>query len=75
VSGAILGDGFLVSDLRLYRTTHKTFEAYCQERWGWTKSYTNNLIQAADVNEDLTTMVVKPTSERQSRPLAKLPKE
>ena len=26
-----------IRDSRLYRETHATFEAYCNERWGWTR--------------------------------------
>ena len=54
---------------------YETFEAYCRDRWDFTKSYANYLISSTTVINnlsDVTTMVVKPTSERQCRPLAKL---
>lgn len=34
---------------RLYRATHKTFEEYCQDRWGWSASRGRQLIAAAAV--------------------------
>ena len=64
-----------IRDGRLYREIHKTFEEYCRERWGFTKTYANNLIGATTASENLTTMVVKPISERQLRPLTHLEPE
>jgi hypothetical protein len=69
-----------IRDNRLYRDTHKTFEAYCHERWGWKRNYVNKQIQAAEVAQNLGTIVpkssqgfdFKPTSESQLRPLANL---
>jgi len=63
-----------VRDLRLYRGSYATFEDYCQARWGFSKTYANNLIAATSVRNNLTTIVVKtlPTNEAQTRPLAKL---
>jgi hypothetical protein len=60
-----------IRDNRLYRDTHKTFEAYCHERWGWKRDYVNKQIRAAEVARNLGTMVpkssqvsdFKPTSE------------
>jgi hypothetical protein len=34
---------------RLYRTTHSTFDTYCQERWGITPQHANRQIAAAEV--------------------------
>jgi hypothetical protein len=63
-----------VRDLRLYRVEYPTFEAYCQERWDFSKTYANNLIAATSVRNNLTTIVVKqlPANEAQARPLTKL---
>lgn len=63
-----------VRDLRLYRGLYATFEDYCQARWGFSKTYANNLIAATSVRNNLTTIVVKtlPSNEAQTRPLAKL---
>ncbi|MGF2037327.1 MAG: hypothetical protein RMZ43_018735 [Nostoc sp. CmiVER01] len=42
-------------DRRLYRSTHKTFEDYCRDRFGHSRQKSNYLIAAADVYENLTT--------------------
>lgn len=74
-----------IRDSRLYRETHATFEEYCRERWGMSRQRANQLVGAASVVENLTTMVAKPEtdepriespppiSERQARPLVGLP--
>lgn len=74
-------------DRRLYRSTHKTFEDYCRDRFGHSRQKSNYLIAAADVFDNLTTngcqnslvedlttigTQILPTSERQVRPLTKL---
>lgn len=70
----------VVHDEMLYRQTHTTFEAYCFERWGIRKSQAYRLIAGADVLEILSPMGdtpgesnTLPTSERQVRPLTRLP--
>jgi hypothetical protein len=42
-----------IRDDRLYKSTHKSFEAYCSERWDFGRSYAARLIQAAGVPEVL----------------------
>jgi hypothetical protein len=64
-----------IRDSRIYRATFKTFEDYCKDRWDFSKTYANNIIAAAEVVGNLTTIVVKPQTETQARPLAKLPAE
>ena len=74
-------------DRRLYRSTHKTFKEYCQDRFGFTRSHPYRLIDAASVIDNLSQMSpigrqnnsesenggdILPTSERQCRPLTKL---
>ncbi len=74
-------------DRRLYRSTHKTFEDYCRDRFGHSRQQSNYLIAAAGVYENLTTIgcqnvanenlttngsQILPTSERQVRPMTKL---
>jgi 16S rRNA G966 N2-methylase RsmD len=34
---------------RLYRSTHTTFEAYCRERWGFSRSRASRLINCAGI--------------------------
>ncbi len=36
-----------IRDSKLYRDTNETFEEYCRGRWGFGKSYANELIGAA----------------------------
>lgn len=61
-------------DRRLYRDTHGTFEDYCKERFGYHRRRSYQLIDAADVLENLCTngTQILPNSERQVRPLTKL---
>lgn len=65
-----------IRDSRLYRIEFKTFETYCQERWGWGRDYANKLIQASAVVSSLPagldTIVCK---EGHARELAKAPEE
>ena len=63
-----------IRDLGLYRATHPTFEAYCNERWKLCRGYAYNQIEAAGVYETLQAagFEVLPQNERQARPLAKL---
>lgn len=77
-------------DRRLYRSTHKTFEEYCRDRFGHSRQKSNYLIAAAGVFDNLTTICcqnsatedlteyslqILPTSEGQIRPLTKLEPE
>lgn len=74
-------------DKRLYRSTHKTFEEYCRDRFGHSRQQSNYLIAAANVYENLTTIgcqnvvdenlttnrsQILPTSEGQVRSMTKL---
>ncbi|RCJ41336.1 hypothetical protein A6770_36075 [Nostoc minutum NIES-26] len=74
-------------DRKLYRSTHRTFEEYCRDRFGHSRQQSNYLIAAAGVYENLTTIgcqnvvdedlttigcQILPTSERQVRPLVPL---
>lgn len=72
-------------DRRLYRSTHSSFEEYCQDRFGMKRRHPYRLIDAAKVvnnilevcplssvsNSDTERKIV-PTSEWQARPLTKL---
>jgi hypothetical protein len=55
--------------------SHSTFDGYCKERWGMSKTHANRLIDSVVVRENLTPMGVVPTSERQGRPLTSLEPE
>ncbi len=65
-------------DLRLYRSTHKTFEAYCRERFNYSRDTAYLKIAAATVYDNIEKFlptigrqIPLPTSERQLRDLAK----
>ena len=62
-----------IRERRLYRATHDTFEAYCQERWCLGRSYAYRLMDASEVVEDLSPIGdIRPTSEAVARPLTPL---
>ena len=65
---------------RLYRSTHKTFEEYCRDRFGFTRAAAYYLISAAEVMNNLISKCqqfvdILPTKENQCRPLTKLEPE
>ncbi len=66
-------------DRRLYRNTHKSWEDYCQDRFGYTPRKAYYLISAADVIDHLSSceqiVHTLPTKENQCRELAKLSPE
>lgn len=64
-----------IRDERLYREHYPTFEAYCRERWDFSKTQANRLIQSADVVANLTPTGVIPEAERHVRPLTTLEPE
>lgn len=66
-----------IRENRLYRSTHSTFEAYCQERWGFTRRRATYLIDAASTVTEMGTMVptAQNVNERQARALTPILKE
>lgn len=65
-----------IREQKLYRESHKTFEAYCQEKWGIARRTADRFIGAARVMENLRPMGLKiPANERQVRPLTGLSPE
>ena len=67
-------------DRRLYRSTHKTFEEYCRDRFGYSRRQPYYLIDAAAVVDNLSEKCeplvhILPTNERQVRPLTQLEPE
>ncbi|MBE9209885.1 hypothetical protein IQ244_25995 [Nostoc sp. LEGE 06077] len=65
-------------DRRLYRSTHKTFEEYCRDRFGYSRDAAYLKMSATTVYENLQKhlptngrQIPLPTSERQVRSLAK----
>ena len=66
-------------DKKLYRSTHKTFQEYCQDRFGFTRRSAYYLIDAVKIVDNLKKcepMVhILPTNERQCRSLKSLKPE
>ncbi|MBW4429119.1 MAG: hypothetical protein KME50_33135 [Nostoc desertorum CM1-VF14] len=64
-------------DRRLYCSTHKTFEDYCRDRFGFSRRQPYHLIEAAIIFDNLVekcerNVHILPTNEWQIRPLTKL---
>jgi hypothetical protein len=63
-------------DRRLYRSTHKTFDEYCLDRFGYNRSRSYQLVDAAIVVDNLQKcpqiVDILPTAEGQVRPMTKL---
>ena len=61
-----------IREKKLY--SQETFEKYCEDRWGWSIRYVQQIIATSKATQDLRTIVRQlPTSEWQARPLTKLP--
>ncbi|MFC3860770.1 hypothetical protein ACFOPQ_08335 [Deinococcus antarcticus] len=56
-----------IRDNEFYRETHSTFEAYLQDRWGFTPRQAGQLIDAAQVARVLEPIGIDPVSEAQAR--------
>lgn len=62
-----------IRDGKLYRGTHGTFEDYCQQRWGISRSYAHRTIGAVEVVNNLLPIGnILPATESQARPLTAL---
>jgi len=55
------------------RETHRTFEEYCKERWGFARRTAYQFIDSAKVIENVRNCAQIPQTESQARPLTKLP--
>lgn len=65
-----------IRDSKLYRSTHKTFEAYCSDVWGWSRQRAYQLIDAAELRAALPEKCQPGlTNEKQLRALKSVPKE
>ena len=63
---------------RLYRSQYKSFKAYCEEKWGFHRSYGCRLLQDHQTIQKVSTMVdtlVGITSGSQASELAKIPND
>lgn len=63
-----------IRDEKLYRATHKTFEAYCSERWAFKMRRAYQLIDASVAAENVQHVAQKPNA-RQASELAKAPND
>ena len=61
-----------IRDGELYKQTHDTFEAFCQQHWDVGRNYANKQIAASRVCARLGTIVPKPATETQARELNRL---
>lgn len=63
-----------IRERKLHREEYATFDDYCRERWGLSKTHANRLISAAQIVESLTLEApvgaVLPQTESQCRALA-----
>jgi hypothetical protein len=66
-----------IRDQRLYKATHSDFDAYCQERWGFSRRRAGQMIEAATIADELGTIVPTqlPANEGQARELARVAPE
>ncbi len=64
-----------VREGKLYRESHKTFEAYCKDRWGFERRHAYRLIGAAAVAEEMSPIGHKIKNESQARELGKVPED
>lgn len=65
-----------IKETELYLSTHKTFGAYCKERWGFAKAHANHIIKAAEVVKSLPPEVATiVATESQARAIGQVPEE
>ena len=62
----------IIRDQKLYRSTHETFESYCQSVWGWGQKRASQIIIAAEVVQSLPDST-NCRNESQARELARVP--
>jgi hypothetical protein len=65
-----------IRDSGLYRQTHTTFEGYCHDQWGLTRTRAYELISASEIVERVSEISdIAPTKEGQAKELRGLPAE
>src|SRR5437868_5692539 len=72
-----------IRDRKLYLREYKTFEAYCQTRWGWSRQWVHQQIKSAQAVKGLTEKSCQPLvdrasgeiNERVARAVAAVPEE
>ena len=63
-----------IRDSHLYRSTHKTFDEYCRERWSMERTYAHRIIESSKISLMLP-IDNKPQNESQVRPLVGIPEK
>lgn len=63
-----------IRDAKLYLATHKTFEAYCVEKWQFKRAHAHRIIAAAKIAKQMSP-VGDVSTERSARALLKVPEE
>lgn len=66
---------FKIRDKRLYREEYSTWEDYCRDECGKSKTHINRLIDSSSVVQNLTPIGVKISTESQARELTKFEPE
>jgi hypothetical protein len=61
-----------IRDRRLYRDQYARFEDYCREKWDYSRTHANRLVNAATIAAVLAPIGAKVKSESQLRPLLAL---
>lgn len=61
-----------IRDSRIYRESHLTFQAYCEQRWGFSRFRAYRLMEAATITAVLP-IGHTPANEAQARELTRLP--
>jgi hypothetical protein len=56
-----------IHERKLYKETHKTWEAYLKERWNFSRQHAHRLLQAKKVAEMSPVVGDKPRTEREAR--------
>jgi len=67
-----------IQEDELWKVSHPSFQAYCQERWGWSKSRVYQLIEASSTHARLSKILDSselPQNDHQLRAVAKAPPE
>lgn len=66
-----------IRDRRLYRPQYPTFEAYCEQRWAFSRSRAYDLISSTETTRALSAIadIPLPANEGQARELTGLPTE
>lgn len=64
-----------IRDARLYKSTHSSWEKYCQHRWGWGRNYADKLARSAAVAAELAEAGTIVPNEALARQLVSVPPE